>query len=174
MKMRLFHILSMLSLIAMVSCTDSGDYEELLDKESSAISSYISSHGIQVVSQCPTETVWPENVWYKNENGVYIHLDSTGVDSVSLSNGCEVILSYTKETLDGELVDDHTKKPIRTYYGYISSSYDYTSSGMYQALTVMNHHLAYARVIIPSKQASSVDMNYVIPYLYTIVLRLPN
>ena len=85
-----------------------------------------------------------------------------------------MILSYTKETLDGELVDDHTKKPVRTFYGYISPSSDYTSSGMYQALTVMNHHLAHARLIIPSKQASSVDMNYVIPYLYTIVLRLPN
>lgn len=172
--MRVLRYILLLAIIALTACTDDGNYEELLDEEKSKIASYLSSRDAQIVSTCPTDVQWPDNLWYKTDKGVYIHLDSTGVDTVSISDGCEVILSFTKETLDGELVADYTKSPIRTYYGYVSSSYDYTSQGMYQALTVMKHHLAYARVIIPSKQASSVDMNYVIPYLYTIVLRIPN
>ncbi len=172
--MRVSRYIFFLAAIVLTACTDDSNYEELLDEEKSKISSYLSSHNAQVVSTCPTDAQWPDNLWYKTDKGVYIHLDSTGVDSISITDGSEVILSYTKETLDGELVSDYTKSPIRTYHGYISSSYDYTSQGMYQALTVMKHHLAYARVIIPSKQASSVDMNYVIPYLYTIVLRVPN
>ncbi len=161
------------ALFALEGCSDSGDYEELLDAENEAIASYISRNNIDVVTSYPADSVWGANTWLRTKDGVYIHIDDLGDQSVSVSNGCDIVLAYMKEGLDGEIVSDYTNAPIKSWYGYISTSYEYTSSGIHAALTIMRHHLCHAHVLVPSKQACYTDMNYVEPYIYDITLRIP-
>ncbi len=172
-------LISFLS-IFLVGCSSDSDYASMLKDEENAISNYIYRNNIQVISTVPADGVWGENDYLLTSSGLYFHLVDPGEeagtgDGTSLYDGQTIIPRYYKITLDAQ-PDTIYRNWTPTDYPY-SEGFQYNVSGettaaFQEAVSLMKNHNSVAELIVPSKLGDQTDIDAVIPYAYTLKIKL--
>ncbi len=172
-------LISFLSIL-LIACSSDSDYASMLEDEEKAISAYIFRNNIRVISSLPADDVWGENDYYKTSSGLYFHLVDPGEapgtgDGTELFDGLTIIPRYYKITLDVQ--------PDTVYRNWSTVDYPYSEGFQYnvsgeitpafqEAVSLMKNHNSVAKLIVPSKLGDQTDINAVIPYAYTLKIKL--
>lgn len=173
-KFLVFAISFLTTIMCFTSCEDDSSYANLLSKEKTLISNYVKRNNLQVTETLPADTAWGDNLYYKNSDGLYIHIiksadrDSGIVNKDTVKINHLVIYRYQKWTIDEDssLVASsfESSTPNEWAYGVTSDSNYFIA--LYEALTMMRYNGTAAIVIVPSKLGTSDDVDDVIPYRY--------
>ncbi len=169
--MRKFLFPLMLVLVTLVtSCnSDPDSYENLLADEKESISKFIDRNNINVISSLPEDNVWGENDYYRESNGMYIHIVDTGdVDTVVSYQ--TILARYNKISLDA------TPDTLVRFWDPIDAPYPYefkynvddgiTCDAFHLAIKYMKHNNSVAKIIVPSKLGTDDDVDAVTAYYY--------
>jgi hypothetical protein len=166
-------IITLLSALALFSCSDGKTYAELLKAEERLINNYIRLNNIKVVKTFPA--VWEENVYYKSSTGLYFHLvnagdtqgDSIAADDLVLPRYLEITLTAKPDTLSDWNVIDSTYPKSFKFLDATSSA----PEAWQEAVAYMKFNNARARFIVHSKIGFTDAESSVTPYLYDMRIK---
>lgn len=166
-KISFFLLLTVLSGFFIISCDNSKTYAELVADERKSIENYIKTKGITVIKEFPKDSIFKENEYFLDEDGLYIHIDTLGGRRL-VRTGEEVLLWYTKK---GPLPKD------TVYTSNVSNIYpdDFTYLGNYtNAALAIVRPLRYVgnygrvKLIAPHRTGTTTDQNAVAPFAYEV------
>ena len=176
-----------------IACDNTSlQYKEKLEREKEAIANYLKRNNITVITGRDTVKpefkefreivekgrVYPENTFFLTNSGVYFRLDDAGNiedDTVTVKTGLLVLFRYYKMTLD-ENPDTVTRQWTSVDYGHNSPRFMYGQNppnhAFQEAVALMKRTETQAQLIVPSAVGFSTDFGNVIPYLFTLRIRL--
>ena len=182
-------ILLAVTLCFSFSCKEGKSLQELIKDEKVAIERFTKMNNFQLLYEERNDEFpkykWPENLYYKTRDGLYIHVVDSGngrraklLDEVSVRYE---YFQFVKDVAQG----DTTKLPFPWYSNYlsyppalgqpyyftygISQTYMSNSSPMCQAWVIPLMYVgegAILNLIVPSSVGSSVDYNSITPVFY--------
>lgn len=159
-----------------ISCDDKKTYAELLKEEKVTIADYIKRNNIQVVSEKPTEKIWPENVYLKTTSGLYFHLINEGdntetADSAELNDLISVrYIQYTLTEKSDTVFNWNTiDSPYPTAFNY--QDYSQSCAAWHEAVSYMKRNESEAIIIVPSKIGFETNMISVTPLGYRLKIQ---
>ncbi|MDR3138005.1 MAG: DUF4827 domain-containing protein [Tannerellaceae bacterium] len=171
------------------SCSSTPTYADMLEKEQKAINALLAERGFEVVKNYPPDGLFDKDVFYKMDNGVYIHVIDMGGERAALG---EIVLArYTVNyfSLDSTAYTffsnygPHSSgtMPVNFYYGNYSITIrnDVTSTlqtaleavmseGLQSGLEYVGHR-GKVRLIVPFKVGCSSDMSSGTPVFFETV-----
>ena len=150
------------------SCDDTETYAELLDAEKAAIKSYIKKYNIVVLSTFPKDSIFKENEYYLDAQGLYIHIDSLG-SKRKVQTGETVLLWFEKRgplpKYDSIAACNYTSpKPDEFVY---MGSYTSTRYAWYRPLKWVGNG-GKVKVIAPHAAGNTTDQSNVEAYAYEL------
>ncbi len=178
--MRQFFIFSFFALL-FAACSGDTSYADLLKEEEKAIADYIGRNNIRVISSAPADGVWDENDYLLTSSGLYFHLvdagqapDADSGDGIELYDGQTILPRYYKITLSAQ--------PDTVFRNWTTVDYPYPQEFRYksgeaipafdEAVSLMKNHKSIAKLIVPSTLGDQIDIDAVMPYTYTLQIRL--
>lgn len=103
------------------SCDDTETYIEQKKKENSQIKMFIEDNGITVIDTVPKSCPWPDGLYYKTEDGIYVHVLDTGkAVSKSITYNTVINIRYVEKNMDGDTTYHNmmsSDPPYEIYYG---------------------------------------------------------
>ncbi|MDR3060934.1 MAG: DUF4827 domain-containing protein [Dysgonamonadaceae bacterium] len=174
MKKGILFILSLIAVIIFISsCNDQKTAQELIQEEKKAIERFIARNGIRTLSSYPKDGVFAENEYYRNPDGLYIHVvDSGNGRRVVVSDEIQVRfdeMQYFKSDTSSVSSDLISIDPFAFLYG---NPYSYDNYGGYYTCIGWVIPLSYVgegaivNLIIPSNLGASGDQNAYRPVFY--------
>lgn len=166
-----------LSLFIFNSCvSETETYEVKLNAEKKLISDYISRNNIVVTETQPADGAWGDNIYYKTPTGLYIHIVDHGDVGDTVVSGANVLARFYKVTLSlpSDTVSRYWEPAVYPYpyeFRYMISD-SYTSMAMQEAVGYMKNHNSVAKLIVPSKLGTSIDIEAVVPYFYDLKIKI--
>lgn len=149
------------------SCDDTETYAELLDAEKTAIKSYIKKNNIIVLSTFPKDSIFKDNEYFLDDEGLYIHIDSLG-SKRKVQTGETVLLWFDKHgpmPTDTSVACNYTyPKPDEFVY---MGSYTSTRYAWYRPLKWVGNG-AKVKVIAPHTAGNTNDQSNVLAYTYEL------
>ena len=163
-------VLTLLTSLAITSCSDSTTYADELKTEQSLIKNYIKREHINVLSKMPT--TWGPNDYVLTESGLYFHLDSIGDTAVSVETGNTVIPRYIQYTL-GEPADTIRKWssiefPYPETFVYGDATGTFSCTAFQEAVSYMKNNESYAKLIVHSKIGFETNWTPATPIAYEL------
>lgn len=157
----------MVSGFILTSCDKTQTYAELLDAEKAAIRSYIKKYNIVVLSTFPKDSIFKENEYFLDDQGLYIHIDSLG-GKRKVQTGETVLLWFKKR---GPLPNEsdtacnytYTKPDEFVYMG----SYTSTRYAWYRPLKWVGNG-GKVKVIAPHSAGNTTDQSNVEAFTYDL------
>ncbi len=116
--------------IGITGCDDSETYAEQLAMEKSSIKAFMKSRGYTVTNTYPDTVPFPEGVFYKTSEGLYIHVLDTGLSVPSyIAKNTSYLIRFVEVTMDGDTLYqnmfDATGDPLEIYYDNIQTTISY-------------------------------------------------
>jgi hypothetical protein len=157
-----FFLLSAVILLgwALAACDDTKTYAEQLAEEKVSIQQFIKNRGYIIAKTYPDTIPFPENVFYKTESGLYIHVLDTGKQvNSSLPDNKVVLVRFLEENMDGDTTYMNlygTGDPYEIYYNNVQTSVSYGDcQGWHEPLEYVGDG-GHVYVIVPSKLGMSM------------------
>ena len=171
MKKGISFILSLITIIVLISsCNDQKTAQELIQEEKKAIERFIARNGIRTLSSYPKDGVFAENEYYRNPDGLYIHVVDSGNGRRAV-NADEIQvrfseIQYFKSDTTSTSSDYISAYPFAFLYGnpYSYDSY-YSCIGWAIPLSYVGEG-AVVNLIIPSNLGATNDQNAYRPVFY--------
>ncbi|MCI9285610.1 MAG: DUF4827 domain-containing protein [Muribaculaceae bacterium] len=181
MKSLFVPFLSMMALLAMVSCSDSKSYAELLTEENHTVNNFLSQH--RVVDHIPADSVFevgPDAPYYciDDEGDVYMQVLDKGNDERAETDD-KVYFRYMRYMLNYYVVGSDSNvgagnadnMTAASTYFLFNNLYVETSTQYGTGIQLPMRFLGYdskVNLVIKSQAGPTADMSYVVPYLYEI------
>lgn len=172
MKKGILFILSLITIIVLIaSCNDQKTAQELIQEEKKAIEKFVARNGIRTLSSYPQDGIFAENEYYRNPDGLYIHVVDSGNGRRAVSADEIQVrfdgVQYFKSDTTSYSSDYYSSYPISFLYGNPYSYY-----GSYFACTGWVIPLSYVgegavvNLIIPSNLGATSDQSAYRPVFY--------
>ncbi|MBP1638807.1 MAG: hypothetical protein H6Q17_390 [Bacteroidetes bacterium] len=170
------------AVFAVVGCSGSSTYSDLVKEQKATIRSYINRHGISVTSTLPTNystTAWGDKAYYLSSTGLYFHLSQVGdaaaiASADSARTGDVIVIRYIKvdltepaDTVESTWTSLDSAYPYSMTYGSSSSE----PTAWQEAIFYMKYSGAQAEMIVPGSLGTSTDQSNVTPYYYKISIK---
>ncbi len=162
-----FYIVLGIFMLCISSCNKSKTYAELIKDEKKAIAKYITKHKINILTTFPKDSVFGPNDYYKDEKGLYIHIEDWG-QSRKVREGEDVLVWFNKYgPLPEEELSSSNMKDVKpdefTYQGnYTAARYAWTAPLKYVG------NGGKVKVIAPHDTGNTNDQTNVEAYTYDI------
>lgn len=170
-----FCILALFAMLAgtFYSCDDTKTYAEELADENASIKSFMNLRHYTVTNEIPTTVPWPDNVFYKTESGMYIHVLSTGtgvVDTIPYNRPiCVRFQEYYMNDSTGYSNMNGSDSPYEILYNNVNSSATYGDClAWHEALDYVGYDGGHAYIIAPSKVGWSAYSSEVTAAFYDL------
>ena len=161
MKKPIYALLAVVAMLSFASCDDYETYGEMREKELDAISSYISSEGIRVISEDQFHSQGDSTSVEKNE---YVYLDNSGVYMQIVRRGC-----------GSQIEEDKQVNVLCRYYEYnildnaMQTRNDYNNR-TFDKMSVVRQGATYSATfasgVMFSTYGSSVPSGWLVPFPY--------
>lgn len=171
-------LISILTSIAISSCSNTVTYAQQLKAEKELIASYIRRDSINVLNSFPQKgQKWGKYDYVLTSSGLYFHLvDSGDVKSGAIAKYDEVIPRYKEYNLeDPSLLTKSNWSTIEYPYPgtFIYGNAATVYTGFQEAVSYMKYNNSVAKVIIPSKIGFYyADTSAATPYFYDLKITI--
>lgn len=174
-KMKTRHIIAALvALVTLATCESSTNYANQLEQEKKQIEKFLSSNGYKVTNEFPADSVFPENLFYHEDEGeIYFRLDQKG-EGDTITTGDKLQVRYIQSTIEEyPVVESYwttqdleypVEVELDNYY------YTYSCEGWNDAFRMMQRSNSVATIIVPSNKGFkwATTQTSVTPYMYKI------
>ena len=176
MKKIISFVFSLIAITILVSsCNDQKTAQELIQEEKKAIQRFVSKNNIITLSSYPEDGVFAENEYYRNPDGLFIHVVDSGNGKRATPYKHEICVRFDgvqwfkSDTLSYSSFDANRNEPYVFTYG-ISGSYanDYNTlacPGWEIPLAFVGEY-AVVNLIVPSNLGSVSDQSYYRPVFF--------
>ncbi len=166
MKKPIYALLAVVAVLSFASCDDYETYGEMREKELDAISSYISSEGIRVISEDQFHSQGDSTSVERNE---YVYMDNSGVYMQIVRRGCGEPLEDGRQV---NVLCRYTEYNILDNIMQTRNDYD---SRNYDKMSVVRNNSTYTATFVSgvmySTYGSSVPAGWLVPFPYINVGR---
>lgn len=155
------------------SCDDSKTYAEQLEEEEEYIRLFMNKHEFVTTENIPDTVPWIDannrRLFYKTEDGLYIHVLDTGLSVGTIKKNTLVCVRYTEMSVKGDSVTysnmNSSYDPVEINYGTVYTGGSYTSSYYWGDCEAWHKGLDYVgdyghvMMIVPSDLGMPAYMN---------------
>ena len=178
-----FNILMILcAALAVISCSKTKSYTDMLNDEKKAVNRFLDENGYEVLSDFPADSVFKANEFVKLENGVYLNIidkgttDRAELNKTKILYRCELHHLLYGDTIVYSNYGPHSNgtDPIPFTYGDYSKSdpndpsYIWVSEGMQEPLKYVGHR-SKVKLIVPFKRGTYSDQGKGNPVYYEVL-----
>lgn len=150
-----------LLVVSLVACDKTETYADQLALEKSTIKAFMNDSGYTVTTVYPDTIPFPDGVFYKNEEGLYIHVIDTGYSVQKyIPKNTPYEVRYLEINLSTRAVLQNmygaTNDAFEIFYNYIQSTVSYGDcKAWHQALSYVGDH-GHVYLIVPTSLGMSV------------------